>query len=433
MGVFLFAAIALIGLTVLLLLRPWKSGRAQADATTTRDLNTRLYRDQLAELDRDLAIGTLAPVDHAQARADLQRRLLEDAAQGETADAAPGTRRTSLVLAIALPVAAAGLYAWLGAPAALVPQAPPPVAGAPTAGQVEQMVADLAARLEKNPDDPKGWSILARSYHAMGRFAEAEAAFGRIGPGLERDPVLLADYADTLAERAGGRLEGKPMELVHAALRLDPDNGMALSLAATAAYQRQDFAQAATYWQRLLPKLPPESDEAKWLQKMLASIAAPGGPGASASAAASAATATTTAAATASTAAPPAPLQGTTAAAADAGAEAISGTVTLAPQLLDAVRPGDTVFVFARAVDGGRMPLAVQRARVADLPLKFKLDDAMAMSPQSRISGAAAVRIEARVSRSGNATPESGDLHGSSAPVKPGASGVDLKIDQVRP
>ena len=199
---------------------------------------------------------------------------------------------------------------------------------------------------------------------------------------------------------------------------------MALSLAATAAYQRQDFAQAAMYWQRLLPRLPPDSDEAKWLQKMLASIAAPGGP--ATPPAASASTPVPTAA--------PATTPGsTTVAAADAGATSVSGTVTLAPKLLDAVRPGDTVFVFARAVDGSRMPLAVQRARVADLPLKFRLDDSMAMSPQSRISDAAAMRIEARVSRSGNAAPESGDLHGSSAPVKPGATGVDLQIDQVRP
>ncbi len=426
MGLFLFAAIALIVITVLLLLRPWRSGRAAADATTTRDLNTRVYRDQLAELDRDLAIGTLAPADHEPARADLQRRLLEDATQVEASDAAPGTRRTSLVLAIALPVAAAGLYAFLGAPVALLPQAPPPAAGAPTAQQVEQMVAGLAARLEKNPDDPKGWSILARSYHAMGRFAEAEAAFGRIGPALDSDPLLLADYADTLAERAGGKLEGRPLELVQAALRLDPDNGMALSLAATAAYQRQDFAQAAIYWQRLLPRLPPDSEEAKWLRTTLASIAAPGGPMAPPGAAASASTAAPPAAITATPGSPPS-------AQAHAGATSVSGTVTLAPQLLDSVRPGDTVFVFARAVDGNRMPLAVQRARVADLPLKFKLDDSMAMSPQSRISDAGAVRIEARVSRSGNATPESGDPFGSSAPVKPGAKGVDLKIDQIRP
>ena len=201
---------------------------------------------------------------------------------------------------------------------------------------------------------------------------------------------------------------------------------MALSLAATAAYQRQDYALAASYWQRLLPRLPPESDEARWLQNMLASIAA-GGPAAGASGAASMAGRAAPAASAAAepSAALPAP--------AGALAKAVSGTVSLAPQLVDSVRPGDTVFVFARAVDGARMPLAVQRARVSDLPLKFRLDDSMAMSPQSRLSDAAEMRIEARVSRSGNATPEAGDLHGSSAPVRPGAHGVELKIDQVRP
>ena len=361
MGVFLFAAIALIGATVLILLRPWRSSGGRADATSTQELNTRLYRDQLAELDRDLATGTLAAADHAQARADLQRRLLEDVAQTEAVDAAPGARRTSLVLAIALPVAAAGLYAFLGSPAALLPQAPA-VAGAPTPQQVEQMVAGLAARLEKNPDDPKGWSILARSYHAMGRFAEAEAAFERIGAELQRDPVLLADYADTLAERAGGSLEGKPLELVQAALRLDPENGMALSLAATAAYQRQDYALAAGYWERLLPRLPPDSDEARWLQNMLASIAA-GGPAAGASGAASMAGPSRR---------PRAPRAEPGGAPAPAVAQrSVGGSVSPGAPCATPPAPDDTVFVFARAADGARMPLAVQRARVADLPLSF--------------------------------------------------------------
>ena len=155
MGVFLFAAIALIGATVLILLRPWRSSDGRADATSTQELNTRLYRDQLAELDRDLATGTLAAADHAQARADLQRRLLEDVAQTEAVDAAPGARRTSLVLAIALPVAAAGLYAFLGSPAALLPQAPA-VAGAPTPQQVEQDGRGPGDPAREEPRRPEG-------------------------------------------------------------------------------------------------------------------------------------------------------------------------------------------------------------------------------------------------------------------------------------
>ena len=254
MGMFLFAAIALIGATVLLLLRPWQGRSADLDATA-REINARIYRDQLAELDRDLTAGTLAAADHAQARSELQRRLLQDTADVEAAPApARQARLTPLLLAVALPVAATGLYAWLGVPAAVLPQAAQAAAGKHevTAAEIEQMVAGLAARLEKNPADPKGWSMLARSYHAMGKLADAEQAFVRIGDDLYKDPVLLADYADTLASRADGNLEGRPLELVTVALKLDPDNLMALSLAATAAYKRADLPVAARHWQRLL-------------------------------------------------------------------------------------------------------------------------------------------------------------------------------------
>lgn len=426
MGMFLFAAIGLIGITMLMLLRPWQRASSDHDASA-REINARIYRDQLAEIDRDLAAGTLAPADHAQARAELQRRLLDDsaaAAAGSPAlSAAP--RHTALVLAIVLPLAATGLYAWLGTPAALLPQAATQAQDdgsgnhGVTQAQIDQMVGALAARLEKNPNDPKGWSMLARSYRVMGKLPEAEAAFARVGEDfLNKDPILLAEYADTLAARANGNLEGRPMQLVNTALKIDPENQMALSLAATAAYNRKDFTEAARHWQHLLKQFPPESEEAKWLTKTLAEIGAPVTP----TAAAGNAPATTAAA-------------GDGAAAPGAGiGPSISGSVTLAPELQAKVQPTDTVFVFARAATGGRMPLAVQRAQVSDMPLKFKLDDSMALAPQFKLSGASEVRIEAVVSRSGNANPSSGDLIGTSEVVKPGNSTqVALRIDRVRP
>ena len=407
MGMFLFAAVSLVGISMLLLLRPWQQRRTDHEATA-REINTGIYRDQLAELDRDLAIGTLAPADHAQARTELQRRLLDDAALiGSVSAAAPRSRHTSLLLAVALPMAATGLYAWLGAPAALLPQATQTATNehAVNSQEIEQMVAGLAARLEKNPGDIKGWAMLARSYRAMGRMAEAESAFGHIGDALNRDPVLLAEYADTLATQANGHIEGRPLKLVMAALKLDADSPMALSLAATAAYQRKDFPEAARHWQRLLKQLPPDSDDAQWLTKTLAEIGAP----------------------VSMAAAPP-----TAVPAATSGAS-VSGRVTLSPSLLGQVKPTDTVFVFARAITGSRIPLAVQRARVADLPLRFKLDDTLAISPQAKLSDAGEVRIEARVSRSGTANAAPGDLFVVSPVVKTAGTQIALQIDQVRP
>ena len=271
MGAFLFAAMSLVAITMLLLLRPWKRQNTEHEATA-REINAGIYRDQLAELDRDRAAGTLASADHAQARNELQRRLLDDAALLEIKPSqAQRSHHTTLLIAVALPLAATGLYALLGAPAALLPQqVASGAAHQSTAAEVDQMVASLAARLQKNPADTKGWAMLARSYKAMGRFAEAQAAFARIGDELNKDPVLLAAYADVLATQANGNLEGPPLQLVMAALQLDPDNAMALSLAATAAYKRKDFPVAARHWQRLLKQLPPDSDDAKWLVKTLA-------------------------------------------------------------------------------------------------------------------------------------------------------------------
>jgi len=322
-----------------------------------------------------------------------------------------------------------GLYAWLGQPAALVGGSGGAAAAAghgdPTSAEVERMVAALAARLEKNPDDPKGWSMLARSYHAMGRFADASAAYARIGPELHRDPSLLAGYADALASNANGNLEGQPSELIAEALKLDPDHPTALALSAMAAYRRHDVNEAARQWQHLLRLLPPGSEDARWVANALNEIGVKPETVAAAGAGA----------APQPGAMPPRAASPDAAAPADgaADARAVVGVVTLAPALQAQVRPDDTVFVFARPTDGSRMPLAVQRARAADLPLTFRLDDSRALAPQARISNAKEVQIEALVSRRGVANAASGDLTGSVGPVVPGSTRVALTIDTVRP
>jgi len=409
MGGFVLAAAVLVAVTLLLLLRPWRRAPA-ADAASTPEVNAGVYRDQLQELDRDLAAGTLSAEDHAQARAELQRRLLDDAGNGDAKAAAPfGMRYTALALVLLVPLGAAGLYTLLGTPAALDPVA----TREPTRQDVEKMVADLAARVEKNPNDAKGWVVLARSYRAMNRLPEAENAFNKIGDALYQNATLLAEYGDVLATRAMGNFDGKPMEMVERALKLEPENPMALSLAATAAYNRNDFAKAIAYWEQLLKIVPPDSEDANWLTQAIAKTREQmAGPAASPAAAAAS--------------------QPKAAAAAAAGV-AVTGRVSLAPALAAKVEPGDTVFIFARNPQGSRMPLAVQRAKVSDLPLDFKLDDSMAMSPEFKLSSATEVRIEARISKSGSATPGPGDLIGVGPVVKPGAKQVAVQIDQVRP
>jgi cytochrome c-type biogenesis protein CcmH len=402
MADFLLAAALLVAATLLLLLRPWRLNSGNAGRATSRELNTNIYRNQLLELDNDLATGTLSSVDHAQMRLELQSRLLDDAEQEAPATAARGSRKTSLVLVGMLPIAAAVMYAWLGTAAALDPSAIRPF----TQADAEKLVANLASELEKEPNDPKGWAALARSYRALGRLSEARNAFAHIGDAINTDSMLLAEYADVLTRLADGNLEGQPTALAKQALGIDPDNPLALALSATAAFDRKDFAEATADWKRLLQQVPPESDEARWITHALALVRTAREVQAPEPRAA-------------------APVEGV-------GGISIRGRVSLAPALAARVKPGDTVFVFARSVQGQGMPIAVQRARAADLPFDFKLDDAAALSPERKLSGATEVRVQARISRSGSATPSPDDLVGDGPVVKPGASGVSVQIDHVR-
>ncbi|MBI5785198.1 MAG: c-type cytochrome biogenesis protein CcmI [Rhodocyclales bacterium] len=401
MTTFLIAAALLLAVSLALLSRPWWR-RAGTGRSSRRDLNTTIYRDQLLELDGDRASGQLADADYQTARAEIQRRLLEDAAQDDAqlvATAHP--KRTLVALLVALPLLGAGLYAWLGSPAALDQMQRRDF----SQQDVENMVAGLAAKLENEPDNLQGWAMLARSYKTMRRTAEAERAYEKAFALVEQDPQLLADYADLLASKTGD-LAGRPEQLIAKALALDPDHLQSLWLAGTAAFNRADYAKAVQHWQRAQRQLPPESEDARMLASIVEEATQKMGTrkAGSATAAAPAATAT-----------------------------AIRGRVELAAARKAQAAPSDTVFIIARETGGGPMPLAAKRARVADLPMDFALDDGDALMPARPLSSAKSVQIEARVSKSGDAKSMPGDLTGSAGPVKPGAKGLRLVIDKVVP
>ncbi len=261
MSGFLIAVLVAVAVTLLLVLRPLIWRRGTAAAASHRQLNAAIYRDQFAELERDRAEGTLAEEDYQQARTELQRRVLEDGQEDVVIKATPAPKKT--LVALALPVAAIALYLLLGNPAGINPPEPQQRF---TAQEIENMVAGLAARLEKEPDNLQGWTMLARSYRAMGRLPEAEKAFERAGKFIENDAQLLADYADVAAANARGDFKGKPMQLIEKALKVDPDNPQALWLAGSAAFARQDFAGAVAHWERLAAQLPPESEDAQMLR-----------------------------------------------------------------------------------------------------------------------------------------------------------------------
>jgi cytochrome c-type biogenesis protein CcmH len=279
---------------------------------------------------------------------------------------------------------------------------------------VEDLVAKLAVKVRERPDDARGWSLLARSTAALGRFEESAKAYEHLATLLPDDAQVLADYADSLGMAQGQKLAGKPFELVKKALAIDPANKKALALAATASMELGRNAESISYWERLAAALPPGSDDEKEVQEVLGELRRKTGGAPSLAAAPKAA--------------PPAK-----AAAAPAAGKSVSGVVTVAPEVASRIQAGDTLFVFARAEGRAARPLAVLRGSAKELPLRFALDDSMAMSPQWSLSGASDVRIEARVSKSGNAMPQPGDVIGSSSVVKPGARDVRIVLDKVLP
>jgi cytochrome c-type biogenesis protein CcmH len=390
-------AIGALAFIVLPLLR-----RGSGAGLSRNAINVAVYRDQLCELDADLRAGTLAQDQYDRSRAEIEARLLQDV---NRPDSTPEQRRSevsAVAFAIAVPACALVVYLAVGTPQAILTAGAPE--GAPhgvTEEQVLAMVERLAARMRANPDDPQGWKILARSYAALGRFKEASDAYANAAARATDDAQLYADYADALAMAQGRTLEGEPEKLIARALEIDPANTKALALAGTIAFNRKEYAKAADYWERILAVVPPDSETAQAARANVAEARARAGG---------------------APAAPPAT-------AAAAPGSRVSGVVSLAPQLAAKVAPTDTVFIFARAAEGPRMPLAILRRQARELPIEFALDDSMAMTPAMKLSSFAQVVIGARVSKSANATPQLGDLQGFTAPVALGTERIDVVID----
>jgi cytochrome c-type biogenesis protein CcmH len=396
------------------------------------------YRDQRAQIDEDFAQGTLTREQHAQALAELQTRVVQEVGDVETPAPARHTpQSTAFIVAVALliPAGALALYGILGTPSALkggdagavasrAEQAPHPV----TQQEMEAMVEGLAQKLRQNPNDATGWHMLARSYVAFNRLPEAAQAYDKANALAPGDPQLLSDYADVLAMVNGRSLEGRPTQLVMEALKVDPRHQKSLALAGTAAFNRGEFAKAADWWKQLLATLPPGSEQAKAVESNIAQAQAGGkDTGAGVMAAGPAAAATPAAQSTQrAPAAPAAP-----AANAAAAGATVEGSVTLADAVKAGMAPGSVLFIYARPADGSRMPLAILRQEAGSFPVRFKLDDSLAMAPQAKLSLHSQVMLVARISKSGNATPQPGDITGSLGPVKVGTRDLKLVIDEV--
>ena len=421
MAFWIIAAVLLAAALAFVLL-PLRGRRPKAHAPREA-VNASVYRDQLRELDAELDAGNLDRSRYEEAVRELEARLLQDTEATpppvKRSASAPGT---AIAIGLAVPVLAIALYIAVGTPAVLGPDAS--ASQNPESQHIEAMVERLAARLAAEPDNANGWVMLARSYAALGRFGEAALAYANAAARVKNDAQLLADYADALAMAQGQRLEGEPERLVNSALEIDPDNIKARALAGTIAFGKGDYAGAIAHWEHIL-RLEPNAPFSQSVRNNIAEArAAAGMPAARPADQPPAAVAAGPRQATPPPGAAKPP-------ASDAGAGSISGVVRIAPEIAKAVSPTDTLFVFARAAEGPRMPVAILRAQAKDLPLEFTLDDRSSMIAGMKLSDQKQVVVGARISKSGSATPQPGDVQGYSAPVAPGARGLHIVLSDV--
>ncbi len=406
----LLLAVALLFVVLPLWRNPEKNNRVRRDVA-----NLEIFRDQIAEMDADLRSGLLTPDLYEQGKRELQARLLEDVKPPEGGgNLSPGNTQKTMAIGLAalLTLAAAGLYWKVGNRDALLPQVGHSSADGSGAKSSGAALKELELKLAQNPQDLDNMLLLARSYVELEHYADAAKTYDQLTKLVPNEAQLWAEFADALAMANGQNLAGHPTLLLDRALKLDPDNPKALAMSGFAAMGRGDYPAAIRHWERVLKQVPKNSEDAKMIEdgiRQARELVARGNK--------------------------PAIAQRKPAAEekkpATAGSERITGTVTMSVALAGKAKPTDTLFVVARAVEGPKAPLAVIRVLVKDLPLQFVLDDSMAMTPQTKLSNFDRVVVLARVSISGDAIPQPGDLQGASGILKPGSSGVKISIDSV--
>ncbi|MES9970405.1 MAG: c-type cytochrome biogenesis protein CcmI [Candidatus Thiodiazotropha sp.] len=408
-----------------------------ASGITSDELNLAVFKQQLAELDSDLASGMLDQARYDAARRDLEKELLSDVAEDSQQGEGKSSGQVMALTALAIPLAALLLYLFIGSPEIIQRLASQP-AGMPTASTqsspqggstqnlppMEELVKRLAAKLQEQPDNLEGWIMLGRSYMAMNDASAAINAFERAMEISDENIGLLLAYAEAIAANNGNDFTGRAAPMVEKAFHLEPKNPNVLWIAGILAYQRADFQGAFDRWSELRGMLKPQSAELESVNSALDDVRSQLGLPAEEPELPSIAKPKKSA-----------PVQ----AAADTAAAAASGKslkveISLSPEMQDKAKPNDLLFIYAKATSGPPMPLAAVRKKVSDLPLSISLDDSMAMLPQMTLSKFPKVSVGARISLSGSPTAQSGDLEGEISPVKPGqAEIVKVVINSVHP
>ncbi len=385
-------------------------------------LNVVIFEDRLAELETELASGVLPQDRYEQAKNELRRDLLVNTGSEESKEGkkpAGGGRWVAPLVGLLVPAIAIYIYMQVGSPE-LVDNPPATVQASQhqnagqvqAAGDMNTAIQRLQERLQSNPEDVDGWILLGRSLSMVRQFDAAADAYGKAYELVGEVPDVMAQYAETLALSNEGRFEGKPVELLERAIEIEPQSPRILWLLGVVAAQQGNPSQAVDTWKQLLALLPPGSESARMVESSIEQVG--GIPVAQDSSPST----------TGRNQEQPAP--------AAVGGGAVKLRVDISPELKARTSPDDVVFVFARPVQGPRMPLAAVRHQVKELPLAITLDDNSTMAGQ-KLSAFDEVAIVARVSKTASPTAQSGDLEGDII-AKTGAQEVlTLNIDRVRP
>jgi cytochrome c-type biogenesis protein CcmH len=396
LNIFLLLVVVLLIAAYLIILPPLWRTQAIEDAGFD-ERNTLIARHRLSELKEQLQSGGLSQALYDEQLAELKQALGDDLGiESHVTTVQTQGRWMVYVLALGIPLLSGLLYLKLGAPQAIDHVEEVAVVGssAPDSEAINKMVEGLAAKMKANPNDGEGWLMLGRSYKVLQQYPKAVEAFANAHRLLGDKPDVMLMYADALAFANNEKIDGKAAELVFKALAQEPDNLNGLWLGGMSKAQAGDFMGAMLLWKKLESLLPAGSDAQKETQELLAKIASQMPKDAVVpqvdsvqQASNSQATVTTEV--------------------------SVKAAVSLDASLKQSVEPNDTVFIYAQALSGPKMPLAIVRKQVSDLPLSVTLDDSTAMMPRMKLSNFKNVKLMARISKSGNAMPQAGDLIGT--------------------
>jgi cytochrome c-type biogenesis protein CcmH len=392
MTLFVFCAVLIIGVAVLIILLPLIRSQSKAILAKSNS-NLLILKENLAALEKEFANGLMSEEQFATQKSEIEKRTLDEVilAKETLEPTQHESKWLNYFLIVGVPLAVIGLYFILGNPAALYYKKDPQLV------QLEQMVSELELKLKQEPTNAVGWMYLGRTYAAMNRLPEAKIAFKKA---ITLDPSnddLLADLADLTSFQTKS-INPEALGYVEQALKINPKNPKALALKGTALFDQKNYSGAIQAWELAIRTLGPKDQDfilglKESIQDAEEQLKSPS------------------------------PQRGAH----------VTGSVHIAANLLTKVDPGDTVFIYARATSGPRMPLAIMRFEAKDLPRTFDLNDSQAMSPQMSLSKFDDFTIVARISKSGNAMPQAGDLLGEKEHVKLGTKDLTLIIDHQQP